>query len=365
MSKRVAIAMSGGVDSSVTAYLLTQQGYEGVGVTMEIWPDSRCCNTEAMKDAGEVAAQLGMAHHKFNFVETFKKKVVDNFTESYKNGLTPNPCAICNSDFKFLELFEMAHEKFGCDRVATGHYARVRHNPETGRYELLRALDPNKDQTYMLYALSQDQLSRVIFPVGEMPKAEVRAIAKQLGFTVADKPESQDLCFTEDPQGFLRQQLGDQIVPGEIVDLNGTVLGTHTGIVNYTVGQRRGLGLTSPDPLYVIRIDAEANRVVVGPKEATLGSMFLVHDLNWVSMANPGAGVTFEAEVKIRYKSAPAKGLIEPLADGRVLVRFFEPQSAISPGQVACFYDGDRLLAGGLIAKESARTAIPETAAAV
>jgi tRNA-uridine 2-sulfurtransferase len=363
MSKRVAIAMSGGVDSSVTAYLLTKQGYEGVGVTMEIWPDSRCCNTEAIKDAGDVARQLGLEHHKFDFVETFKKKVVDNFTESYKNGLTPNPCAICNSDFKFLELFEMAHARFGCEQVATGHYARVRHNSETGRYEMLKAVDPNKDQTYMLYALSQDQLARVIFPVGEMAKPEVRAIAKELGFTVADKPESQDLCFSDDPQGFLRQQLGDQIRPGEIVDLNGQVVGRHTGIVNYTVGQRKGIQVTSPVPLYVIRIDAEANRLVVGPKEATLGSMFLVHDLNWVSIANPGA--PFEADVKIRYKSAPARAIVEPLADGRVLVRFFEPQNAISPGQVACFYDGDRLLAGGLIAKESARTVETGAAAAV
>jgi tRNA-specific 2-thiouridylase len=363
MTKRVAIAMSGGVDSSVTAYLLTQQGYEGVGVTMEIWPDSRCCNNEAMKDAGEVAAALGFEHHKFNFVETFKKKVVDNFTESYKNGLTPNPCAICNSDFKFLELFEMAQQKFGCEQVATGHYARVRHNPETGRYEMLRALDPNKDQTYMLYALTQDQLSRVIFPVGEMVKTEVRAIAKQLGFTVADKPESQDLCFSEDPQGFLREQLGDQIRPGDIVDLNGKVVGQHTGIVNYTVGQRKGIQVTSPVPLYVVRIDAENNRLVVGPKEATMGSMFVVHGMNWVSIANPGA--PFEAEVKIRYKSAPAAAIVEPLDDDRVIVRFFEPQIAISPGQVACFYDGDRLLGGGLISKESARSAVPEAAATV
>ncbi|MFN3430313.1 MAG: tRNA 2-thiouridine(34) synthase MnmA [Candidatus Sericytochromatia bacterium] len=363
MSKRVAIAMSGGVDSSVTAALLTRAGYEGVGISMVIWPDSRCCNNEAMKDAGDVAAALGLPFHKFDFVETFKKKVVDNFTESYKNGLTPNPCAICNSDFKFLELFEMAKEKFGCDQVATGHYARVRHNPETDRYELLKALDPNKDQTYMLYALSQDQLSRVIFPVGEMRKPEVRQIAHELGFTVADKPESQDLCFSDDPQGFLRQQLGEQIRPGDIVDLNGTVVGQHTGIVNYTVGQRKGIQVTAPVPLYVIRIDAEANRLVVGPKEATLGSMFLVQGLNWVSIANPSE--SFEADVKIRYKSAPARAIVEPLADGRVLVRFFEPQTAISPGQVACFYDGDRLLAGGLIAKESARTVEAPAAAAV
>ncbi|HEY9723959.1 MAG TPA: tRNA 2-thiouridine(34) synthase MnmA [Oscillatoriaceae cyanobacterium] len=360
MSKRVAIAMSGGVDSSVTAHLLTQQGYEGVGISMVIWPNSRCCNNEAMRDAGDVARQVGVPFHKFDFVETFRRKVVDNFTESYMQGLTPNPCAICNSDFKFLELFELAREKFGVAHVATGHYARVRHNPETGRYELLKALDANKDQTYMLYALSQEQLSHCIFPVGELHKSEVRAIARELGFTVAEKPESQDLCFSEDPQGFLRDQLGDRIRPGEIVDLNGRVLGQHEGIVNYTVGQRRGLGIAHPVPLYVIRIDVEGNRVVVGPKEATLGSMALVENLNWVSIAKPDG--PFEAEVKIRYKSQPARAICEPVGD-RLLIRFFEPQHAITPGQVACLYDGDVLLAGGLIAKESARSVAPEAAA--
>lgn len=363
MSKRVAIAMSGGVDSSVTAHLLTNQGYEGVGISMIIWPNSRCCNNEAMRDAADVAAQVGIPFHRFDFVETFQKKVVDNFTESYKKGITPNPCAICNSDFKFLELFEMARTKFGVEHVATGHYARVRQNPETGRWQLLKALDPNKDQTYMLYALTQEQLSRCIFPVGELRKSEVRAIAHELGFTVADKPESQDLCFTEDPQGFLRQQLGDQIVPGDIVDLNGKVLGQHDGIVNYTIGQRRGLGLAHPVPLYVINIDADNNRVIVGPKEATLGSMLVAEGINWVSIAKPDEA--FEAEVKIRYKSTPARAIVEPLEGDRVLIRFFEPQTAITPGQVACVYDGDVLLAGGLISRESARQVAPETAAAV
>lgn len=362
-TKRVAVAMSGGVDSSVTAHLLVKEGYECVGISMVIWPNSRCCNNEAMRDAGDVAALLGVPFHKFDFVETFRKKVVDNFTESYMSGITPNPCAICNSDFKFLELFEMAREKFGVEHVATGHYARVRQEPATGRWQLLKAVDENKDQSYMLYALSQEQLSRVIFPVGGMSKPEVRAIAHELGFAVADKPESQDLCFSEDPQGFLREQLGERIKPGEIVDLNGAVLGQHEGIVNYTVGQRRGLGIAAPEPLYVIRIDAEANRVIVGPREATMGSVLAVEAINWVSIARPEG--PFEAEVKIRYKSKPAKAIVEPVGEDKVVIRFFEPQHAISPGQVACMYDGDVLLAGGLIAKESGRQVLEEAAAAV
>lgn len=357
MAERVAVAMSGGVDSSVTAHLLVKQGYEGVGISMIIWPDSRCCNNEAMRDASDVAAQVGLPFHKFDFVETFKQKVVDNFTASYLSGITPNPCAICNSDFKFLELFAMARERFGCERVATGHYARVRFDEASGRWQLLRARDETKDQTYYLYGLSQEQLSRCIFPVGELRKPEVRAIARELGFTVAEKPESQDLCFSTDPQGFIRQQVGDQIVPGEIVDLAGRVLGQHAGIVNYTVGQRRGLGISSEEPLYVVRLDAERARVVVGPRDALLGSTLVAEGMNWLSIAEPAE--PFEAEVKIRYRSAAARAIVEPLGEGRVRIRFFEAQTAITPGQVTVLYDGDLVLAGGLIARESVVTERP------
>lgn len=361
MTKRVAMAMSGGVDSSVAAYLLSQDGYEAVGISMVIWPNSRCCNNEAMRDAKDVAERLAIPFHRFDFVETFQKKVVDNFTESYLQGLTPNPCAICNSDFKFLELFEMAQHRFGVEHVATGHYARVNFSEASGRYELRMALDHNKDQTYMLYGLKQAQLARCIFPVGEMEKPSVRAIARELGFVVAEKPESQDLCFSEDPQGFLREQLGSRIVPGDIVDLNGHVLGRHEGIVNYTVGQRRGLGIAHAVPLYVIRIDPDNNRVIVGPREATMGTTLVVNNVNWVSIARPDEPI--EAEVKIRYKSRAARAIVEALPDeagyapDRVLVRFFEPQHAITPGQVAVMYRDDLVLGGGLIAKESGRVA--------
>jgi tRNA-uridine 2-sulfurtransferase len=347
---KVAMAMSGGVDSSVAAYLLTEAQYDLVGITMEIWPDSRCCNNEAMKDARDVSEHLGIPYNKYNFVETFKQKVVDNFTDSYLQGLTPNPCAICNSDFKFKELFEMAQVKFGAQKVATGHYARVDFDEASGRYQLKTALDPNKDQTYMLYNLTQEQLSNCIFPVGELEKTRVRQIAADLGFTVATKPESQDLCFSEDPQGFLREALGDKIKPGEIVDLNGQVLGQHPGIVNYTVGQRKGLGIAAPEPLYVIRIDAEKHQVIVGPKEATMGSVLNVKEMNWVSIVAPEEPI--ECDVKIRYKSKPAKAIVEARDNGEnIVIRFFEPQHAISPGQVACLYDGDRLLGGGLITR--------------
>lgn len=361
MAERVAVAMSGGVDSSVTAHLLVQQGYEGVGISMIIWPNSRCCNNEAQRDAAEIAAQVGLPFHKFDFVETFQKKVVDNFTSSYLAGITPNPCAICNSDFKFLELFAMAREKFGCERVATGHYARVRFDEASGRWQLLRALDETKDQTYYLYGLSQAQLARCIFPVGELRKPEVRAIARELGFVVADKPESQDLCFSADPQGFIREQVGDQIVPGEIVDLEGRVLGRHLGIVNYTVGQRRGLGIASEAPLYVVRLDAEKAQVVVGPREATLGTTLVAEAMNWISIGEPAE--PFEAEVKIRYRSPAARAIVEPLGGGRIRIRFFEPQAAITPGQVTVLYDGDLVLGGGLIAKEPVAMNRPEATA--
>jgi tRNA-specific 2-thiouridylase len=238
----------------------------------------------------------------------------------------------------------------------------VRQDPQSGRWQLLKALDPNKDQSYMLYNLSQEQLSRCVFPVGELAKPEVRAIARELGFVVADKPESQDLCFSEDPQAFLREQLGDRIQPGAIVDLDGNELGRHQGIVYYTVGQRRGLGLSAPEPLYVIRIEPETHRVVVGTKEATLGTTLVVEAINWSSIAKPDEA--FEADVKIRYKSAPARAIVEPLDDNRARIRFFEPQHAISPGQVACMYDGDIMLAGGLIAKESLIPALPAAVAA-
>ena len=349
MTERVAMAMSGGVDSSVAASLLVEQGFEAVGISMVIWPNSRCCNNEAMRDAKDVANDLGIPFHRFDFVETFRKKVVDNFTESYMRGLTPNPCAICNSEFKFLELFETARDRFGVERVATGHYARVARDPETGRYQLLRALDPDKDQTYMLYNLSQEQLSRCVFPVGEMRKSDVRARARDLGFSVADKPESQDLCFSEDPQAFLRERLGDRLAPGNIVDAEGRVLGRHEGIAHFTVGQRKGLGVSAPEPLFVIRLDPDSNTVVVGPREATMGSRAMLDAVNWVSIARPEEAIA--CDVKIRYRSTPARALVEPMEGDRALVRFFEPQAAITPGQVAVMYDGDRVLGGGLIAR--------------
>lgn len=345
--QKVAVAMSGGVDSSVAAHLVVQEGHEAVGISMVIWPDSRCCNAEAMKDAAEVAGQLNMPFDRFDFVAQFKAKVVDAFVEGYKSGRTPNPCALCNSDFKFLELLQLAEEKHGCQVVATGHYARVSQDPVTGRYQMRTALDASKDQTYFLYSLSQDQLARCRFPVGELPKTQVREIARGLGFSVADKPESQDLCFSSDPHAFLAERLGDAVKPGPIVHLDGRVLGEHKGTPHYTIGQRRGLGVAAEEPLYVIAIDAPNNRLVVGPQSAAKGETLVAEGMNWIGIAEPSE--PFEAQVKIRHRSPAAPAIVTPLGGGKVEVRFLEPQLAITPGQVAVLYDQDLVLGGGVI----------------
>lgn len=346
MSRRIAIAMSGGVDSSVAAYLLKEAGHELVGLTMKIWPDSRCCSAEAMQDAAEIAARLGIPHEVLDFVPDFTARVVDPFGAAYLAGLTPNPCAVCNSQFKFAALFDAAQERFGVEAVATGHYARIRE--AIGRYELLRGRDFRKDQSYVLYRLDQRQLSRTLFPLGELTKDRVRAIATGLGYAVAEKPESQDLCFSSDARSFLRERLAGRYGEGPIEDLDGRRLGNHQGIIHYTVGQRKGLGIASPEPLYVVRIDAERNAVVVGPRSATLGADLLVEDFHW-SAGQPPAGPVY-AQVKIRYGGESAEAMLTPRGSA-VAIAFDEPQYAITPGQVAVAYQGDVVLGGGLIGR--------------
>lgn len=357
MGARVLAAMSGGVDSSVAAALLLEQGYEVIGVTMQLWPkdlpihhDGGCCSLSAVEDARRVARILGIPYYVLNFQDLFTREVIDPFTREYLRGRTPNPCIWCNDRVKFGALLEKARE-LDAQYVATGHYAQVAYDLQRGRYLLKKAVDGAKDQTYALYGLTQVQLAHVLFPLGGYTKEEVRAMARERGLPVASKGESQDICFIPDRdlKGFLERRAPGAARPGPIVNRKGERLGTHQGAIRYTVGQRKGLGIAAGEPLYVLEVDAARNRLVVGTREELYGHALEVEALNWVAV--PGLEGPVEAQAKIRYRAPEAPVLIEPLTADRARVRFREPQRAITPGQAIVFYQEDRVLGGGVIAR--------------
>jgi tRNA-specific 2-thiouridylase len=362
----VAVAMSGGVDSSTVAALLLQQGRAVVGLTMQLWnqrrlpelqgngpAQHRCCSLDDVYDAKAVAQHLNFPHYVVNFEEQFEARVVRPFVDQYLSGRTPIACTNCNTDVKFEPLLRMAWQ-IGAERLATGHYARIRRNDETGRWELLRARDDTKDQSYFLWGLSQDQLSRSEFPLGELTKEEVRALARRVKLPVAEKPESMELCFVQNGNyvQFIQAYSKERDISlrngdGEIVNESGEVIGRHNGVHNFTIGQRKGLGFAAGRPFYVLSIDTVNNRVVVGEDELLRKTICEVEGLNWISVPPPEASL--RASVKIRHKHEPAPATVEPLGANRARVTFDTPQRAITPGQAAVFYDGDRVLGGAWI----------------
>jgi tRNA-uridine 2-sulfurtransferase len=361
----IAVAMSGGVDSSTVAALLASRGDSVIGLTMQLWNQrrfpqlatnagaGRCCSLDDVYDARRVAEQLGIPYYVVNFEEQFERQVVGPFVAEYLAGRTPVPCTLCNNFIKFDRFLEMA-DGVGAGLIATGHYARVSRDPESGRYQLRRAADAAKDQTYFLFGLTQRQLARVMFPLGGMTKAEVRARARTMELAVAEKNESYEICFVPngDYAAFLEEYLRAKGVKvdtcGEIVSTDGRTLGKHTGVHHFTVGQRRGLGIAAGEPLYVIAADAATQRVTVGANDQLFCARLTAAEVNWISQA--GLSAPARAQVKIRNRHEAAAATLYPSADPRrVEVHFDEPQRAVTPGQAAVFYDGDLVLGGGWI----------------
>ncbi len=360
--KTVVVAMSGGVDSSTTAALLVERGYNVIGLMMRLWSEggngesqfanNRCCSPEAVADARGVCQKLGIPFYLLNFESAFKAHVVDFFVDGYARGVTPNPCLQCNRHVKFGELLAKARA-LGADYLATGHYARIRER--NGEYELLRGIDPNKDQSYALYILNQEQLSRALFPLGEFTKQETRGLARRFGLVVSEKPESQDLCFIADGdyRGFLRRTIPHALSPGDIVDRQGNVLGRHEGLALYTIGQRKGLGIAVGEPRYVLALDAARNAVVVGRAEELGRRELVATAVNWIAGASPSRELRVTA--KIRYRSVEADAIV--ISDtipgngkgDRVHVVFDHPLRDITPGQAIVFYDDEVCLGGGII----------------
>ncbi|MBT9165681.1 MAG: tRNA-specific 2-thiouridylase MnmA [Chloroflexi bacterium] len=346
--------MSGGVDSSVAAALLKEQGYQVIGVTMQVWPsggsaDERfggCCGIGAIADAQRVAQELDIPHYVMNFREVFAQKVIADFCREYSQGRTPNPCIRCNQHVKFGALLQRANE-LGADFLATGHYARIEQVKD--RYVLRKGIDSTKDQSYALYTMTQGQLEHTLMPMGNLTKQRVRQIARDLKLAVAGKSESQEICFIPDNnyRRFLEEHMPQRARSGPVTDREGNILGGHRGIIHYTVGQRRGLGISAGEPLYVLVIDSDRNAVVVGSRGEVFGSELVAAEVNWTSIEKPTRPIAVEA--KIRYLHKQAVALVAPMGNGEAHVRFEQPQMAIAPGQAVVFYQGDVVVGGGTI----------------
>lgn len=356
MREKAIIAMSGGVDSSVAAYLTKEEGFEVTGVTLKLFEnetagvscEKSCCSLSDVEDARSVAFRLDIPYYVFNFAEEFKKQVIQRFVKAYESGETPNPCIDCNRYIKFLQLFYRGKE-LGQDYIVTGHYSRIQYDKASGRYLLKKAADSSKDQSYVLYAMTQEQLAHTRFPLGSMTKSHVRRIAEEAGLVNAKKRDSQDICFV--PHGdyvrFIKEYTGKEYPPGEFVDTRGNVLGRHKGIIGYTVGQRKGLGLALPQPMYVCRKEMDTNRVVLGLEKELFSRSFQVRDINWIACHAPESDL--KLNVKVRYRQKAQPGRVIPTGRDTAQVEFIEPQRAITSGQAAVFYDGDVVVGGGTI----------------
>ncbi|MCI8509049.1 MAG: tRNA 2-thiouridine(34) synthase MnmA [Lachnospiraceae bacterium] len=353
MKKKVAVGMSGGVDSSVAAYLLKEQGYDVIGVTMQIWQEEDplvqaenggCCGLSAVDDARRVADMLGIPYYVLNFKREFKESVIDYFMEEYMHARTPNPCIACNRYVKWEALLNRAME-LGCDYIATGHYARVCRLPN-GRYALKKSATVRKDQTYALYNLTQDQLSKTLMPVGEYEKEDIRLMAERIGLPVAKKPDSQEICFIPDHDyaSYIIKETGKTFPAGNFVDQNGDVLGQHKGIIHYTVGQRKGLGISLGTPAFVTDIRPETNEVVIGSDKDTYHDSLLGNQVNFMSVDKPEGELRVTAKIRYSHQGAPCR--IRMVGEDIISCQFEEPVRAITPGQAVVFYDGD-LVAGG------------------
>lgn len=349
---RVVVGLSGGVDSSVAAATLYHQGYEVVGLTLWLMKGKGQCCSEGMVDAAQLCEELHIPHHIVDSRDVFQASIVDYLVAGYANGVTPLPCSQCNKTVKFGPMLRYAREELGIEQIATGHYARISYDAASDRYQLRRAVDRSKDQSYFLYDLTQNLLAASLFPLGEQTKAETRRVAAEFGLRTADKPESQDLCLIEQHgsmQTFLDKYLAPQ--KGDIVDQAGQVLGQHDGIHHYTIGQRKGLGIAAAQPLYVVGIDAGRNQVIVGDRTSVHDAECKVQRVNWVSVSEPVTPI--RAEVQVRYRSPAVPVTVIPLgnANGNCQVKlvFDEPQFGVTPGQAAVWYDGDVLLGGGII----------------